>query len=349
MKAVVLHGPDDLRVEEVETPQPGEGEALLRVTACGICGSDLARVAGEAHRFPIILGHEFSGTVEAVGTGVRRWKVGQRVAAIPLVPCFKCGWCRKGCYSLCRDYSFLGSSLPGAMAEYCVVPQRNLIRMSRGVSAVQAASMEPATVPLHALLMLPSRLRSSETLVVLGVGTIGLYAVQWAKARVRSRIIAVDVRDSVLELAREFGADVIINAASEDAVEAVMAQTEGEGAHVVVETAGVARSQVDAWRMVRGRGVVIQVGTAPAPVEFPPEVFERLLRREITVKGSWMSYSKPFPGREWKMTADAFAKGVLRCEPMISGRFSLEEAVEAFEFCRDPQKGWGKVMFEVGR
>ena len=140
MKAAVLHAKDDLRYEDYPTPKPGEGQVLVRVKAAGVCGSDIPRVLGDAaHFYPIILGHEFSGEVEAVGSGVDTVSVGDRVAGVPLIPCFDCSDCQKGNYSQCGNYSFVGSRIQGGFADYVVLPQRNVVKFDKTVSFEQGA------------------------------------------------------------------------------------------------------------------------------------------------------------------------------------------------------------------
>ncbi|MEW6354931.1 MAG: galactitol-1-phosphate 5-dehydrogenase [Planctomycetota bacterium] len=342
MKALVLHAPGQVRIDDVAKPVPGPTDVLVHVRACGVCGSDLAREAGAAHHFPIILGHEFAGEVTEVGSEVERWAAGARVVAVPLLPCFACANCRAGLYALCADYSFIGSRRDGGMAEFCIAPERNLFPLPDKLGFAEGVLFEPATVTLHGLLMLPKPGRY-RTVVVLGVGTIGAFGIQWARSLGASKIIAADIRDDALALASAVGAATTINSAKENVVEIVMRDTDG-GADLVIETAGVPASQTVAWELARPRGHVLQVGTATRPVDFPPEVFEKLLRRELTVHGSWMSYSIPFPGREWTMTAEAFVSGRLIWEPVISHRLLLGESVQAFSLART---SCGKVLIEM--
>ena len=176
MQAGVLHARDDIRYEEVQTPEPKAGEVLVKVKYSGICGSDVPRVNEDgAHFYPIILGHEFSGIVEAVGDGVTKVKKGQRVAGAPLVPCMKCEDCMKGDYALCKDYSFIGTRQAGSYAEYICLPEQNVVPFKDTVSFEQGALFEPAAVALHGLECLPYE--GGKTVAVLGGGTIGLLAV----------------------------------------------------------------------------------------------------------------------------------------------------------------------------
>ena len=180
MKAAVLEGNEKLVYRDIETPQVTEGTVQIQVAACGICGSDVPRVFDHAaHNYPLILGHEFSGIVSAVGAGVENVKVGDHVVAAPLVPCMECPDCAAGNYSLCKHYSFIGSRRNGAMADYIVVPAANVLPIPADLSFRQAATIEPSTVALHALRI--CSYVSGKRVAVLGCGIIGLYTVQWAK------------------------------------------------------------------------------------------------------------------------------------------------------------------------
>ena len=179
MKAGVVHAREDIRFEEIEKPVPKKGQVLIKVKYTGICGSDVPRVNGDAcHFFPNVLGHEFSGTVEAVGEGVTKIRPGSRVAGVPLVPCMKCPDCQKGNYSLCKHYSFIGSREFGSFAEYVVVPEQNAVSFEDEVSFEQGAFFEPATVALHGLKRVPWN--GGKTVAILGGGTVGMLVMQWA-------------------------------------------------------------------------------------------------------------------------------------------------------------------------
>jgi len=342
LKAAVLRKPNRFSVEELETPSPSSGEVLVRVKACGICGSDVVRLKKGATVMPIALGHEFSGEVAAVGRGVKRWREGDRVVGLPLIPCFRCAPCRNGWYSLCERYSFLGSRRNGAMAEFCLVPEGNLMRLQGDISFEDGALIEPATVPLYALLMLPASERRG-CVVILGLGTIGLFALQWARLMGMEPIIAVDIRPELTRLARKLGADAVLDASRRDVVRETMRLTRNQGAHIVMETAGAPSSQVRAWEIVGKRGFILQVGTAHRDVIFPAKTFETLLRREVTVRGSWMSYSRPFPGRAWFEARKNFASGGVTPRVVVSHRITLDEVPRAM---RDLARGRlsGKVL-----
>jgi len=345
MKAAVVHGIKDIRFDEVAKPVPGPGEVLVRVRAVGVCGSDIPRVLGDAaHYYPIILGHEFSGDVVELGADVTTVTVGQRVAAAPLVPCMQCADCQKGDYSLCRQYTFIGSREPGAFAEYVKVPVRNLVPLRDGVDYVQGAFLEPSTVALHGLRV--AGFHGGEYVAILGAGTVGAFAVQWAKILGARKVVVFDIDDARLALARRLGADVTVNTREPGFLEAALAVTDGAGFGFVIETAGQNATMSIAFEVAANKASVCFIGTSSVDLHFGHALFEKLNRKELSLTGSWMSYSAPFPGDEWTMTADYFAEGVLRLDAdLLHGTYPLSAAAEVFELFATPGAVTGKVMF----
>jgi len=335
MKAAAVYAPNDIRIVEIPTPRPSPGEVIVRIRACGICGSDLPRVFGDgAHFYPVVIGHEAAGEVVEVGPEVSGVKEGDKVAIAPLVPCMKCDNCLRGGYSLCKQYSFIGSRRQGCMAEYVAVPAMCLLKIPADLSFEEAAMVEPATVPLHGLLKCGTL--GGRRVAVLGTGTIGLLAVQWAKFLGASEVVAVDINERKLEMAHALGADILVNPAriGESLVQAVTSISGREGYDLVVETAGIPVTQVQAVEVAANGGTVLYVGTAHKEVQFPADVFEKIIRKELTLLGSWMSYSPPFPGREWSLAIRALSDGRIKIGGMITHKYGLSQARTAFETLR---------------
>ena len=347
MKAAVLHDVRDLRYQDMETPVPGAGEVLLRVRASGICGSDVPRVnAGAAHYYPIVLGHEFSGEIAALGEGVTGLSIGQRATAAPLVPCMRCEDCQKGNYSLCKKYSFIGSSLFGSFAEYVKVPLQNVVTFDDSVSFIQGAFFEPATVALHGLIC--ADYRGGEDVAILGGGTIGLFTMQWAKLLGARRTVVFDISGERLELARRLGADEVILTSEPDFLNRAAALTGGRGYGFVFETAGRIETMHMAFETAANKAGVCFIGTESRDVTFPWKLFEKMNRKEFRLTGSWMSYSPPFPGREWRMTADYFGRGLLKFdEALVYRKFPLADAAKAFQMYLEPGAVKGKLMLTM--
>ena len=344
MKAGVLHAKDDIRYEEYPMPATGESEVLIRVKAAGICGSDLPRVLGDgAHFYPIVLGHEFSGIVEEVGKDVIRFKAGDRVTAAPLLPCHKCEDCMKGSYSQCKNYSFIGSRQQGAFAEYVAVPEMNVVKFDESVSYEQGAMFEPATVGLHGLFC--ADYKGGGDVAVLGGGTIGMFTAQWAKIMGAKRVFVFDIDDERLKLMKSLGVDCTVNTGDKDFIGQAMDATGGRGFGYVFETAGLNITMNIAFEIAANKAGVCFIGTSHKDLSFDAKLFEKMNRKEFKLTGSWMSYSAPFPGREWELTAKCFADDRLKYIPqMIAAKYPLSDIDKAFDLFNRKDKPKGKIL-----
>lgn len=346
MKAGVVHAREDIRFEEIEKPVPKSGAVLIKVKYTGICGSDVPRVNGDAcHFFPNVLGHEFSGTVESIGENVTGLKPGDRVAGVPLVPCMKCEDCQKGNYSLCKHYSFIGSREFGSFAEYVVVPEKNAVPFEEEVSFEQGALFEPATVALHGLQRVPYE--GGKTVAVLGGGTIGLFVAQWARIFGAKEVVVFDIAEERLVLAKELGATAGINTLQEDYMEQAMELTEGRGFDYVYETAGNTITMKMAFGLAANKANVCFVGTPTKELTFTVEEWENMNRKEFNLTGSWMSYSAPFPGKEWELVAHYFKTGDLKFDPsFVFKKIPLSQIADAFEMYKTPGTVKGKILID---
>lgn len=346
MKAGVVHAQRDIRFEEIQTPVPAAGQVLIKVKYTGICGSDVPRVNGTAcHFFPNVLGHEFSGTVAGIGEGVTSLKEGDRVAGVPLAPCMKCADCQRGDYSLCRHYSFIGSRQFGSFAEYVVVPERNAVKFGDEVSFEQGAFFEPATVALHGLQRTPYR--GGGSVAILGGGTIGMFVMQWAKIFGAKEAVVFDITPERLELGRRLGATAGVNTLEPDFMDKAMALTGGRGFDYVFETAGSTVTMKMAFRLAANKASVCFVGTPARELSFTVAEWENMNRKEFTLTGSWMSYSAPFPGREWELAAHYFRTGALQFdESFIFRKIPLSKIADAFALYETPGAVKGKILID---
>ena len=273
MKAGVLLARDDIRYEEVQTPEPKAGEVLVKVKYSGICGSDVPRVNEDgAHFYPIILGHEFSGIVEAVGDGVTKVKKGQRVAGAPLVPCMKCEDCMKGDYALCKDYSCIGTRQAGSYAEYICLPEQNVVPFKDTVSFEQGALFEPAAVALHGLECLPYE--GGKTVAVLGGGTIGLLVMQWANIFGSAKTVVFDIDDEKIELAKQLGAADGVNTLKEGFMEKAMELTDQKGYDYIFETAGSTVTMKMAYELAANKAGICYIGKPTRELTFTVKEWE---------------------------------------------------------------------------
>jgi L-iditol 2-dehydrogenase len=344
MKAAVVVANDDVRYMDIEDPQVTDGTVRIKVAYSGICGSDIPRVLQNGvHFYPIVLGHEFSGEVVETGKGVAEVKIGDRVSGAPLVPCMACDDCQKGNYSLCKQYSFIGSRRQGSNADYIVIPERNAVLFDKSISYEQGAMFEPSTVALHGLLQ--NDFRGGGTVAILGAGTIGIFTSQWAKLLGAKKVVAFDISGERLALAKKLGADDTINTLGEDLIDAAKTFTSGCGFDFVYETAGVTATMKLAFEIAANKAHVCFIGTPHNELSFAPALWENMNRKEFRLTGSWMSYSAPFPGREWKMTSEYYAAGKLKFdEGLIGERIPMARAQDAFRLYKTPQAVKGKIL-----
>lgn len=346
MKAGVVHAKCDIRYEDIEKPVPKAGQVRIKVKYTGICGSDIPRVNGDAaHFYPIVLGHEYSGTVDEVGEGVTSLKKGDRVAGIPLVPCMKCEDCQKGNYSLCKHYDFIGSHSFGSFAEYVCVPESNAVKFDDSVSFRQGAFFEPATVALHGLER--TDYKGGRTVAILGGGTVGMMTMQWAKIFGAKEIVVFDIVDERLELGKRLGATAGINTLKENFMEEAMALTGGRGYDYVFETAGNTITMKMAFSLAANKADVCFIGTPTRELTFTVKEWENINRKEFRLTGSWMSYSAPFPGHEWDCVAHYFSTGDLKLDDSFTFRIiPLSKIDEAFELFKTPGTVKGKILID---
>lgn len=341
MKAALRNGIKHVDVIEMEKPEPLADEVLIAVKSCGICGSDIVRIQEDNPKWDqIVLGHEFAGEIVAVGENVKDWNVGNRASAAPLMPCMECDQCAQGNYSLCKGYSFIGSRVQGAFGEFLRVPARNLVAIGN-LSYDQAAFIEPITVCLHPILRLHNLL--GKDVVVTGVGTIGLLAIQIFKAMGCRDIVASDISEGKLEMARAMGATIVCNPIKESLEDACERELE-DGAHVVFESSGAGPAKISALQVARGRGSVLLVGTSHAPITFTAPQFEAITRKELNVVGSWMNYSAPFPGVEWTTAAWMMEAGLIKVDGLQTHTFPIEQIQDAYDVIYDNKELWAKVI-----
>lgn len=344
MKAAVLHAKEDLRYEDFDDPQISEDEVLVRVKATGICGSDIPRVLGDgAHFYPIVLGHEFSGEIVDTGSEVKSLKIGDRVAGVPLLPCLKCEDCQRGNYSQCKNYSFIGSRVQGSFAEYVKIPEKNAVKFESNVSFEQGAFFEPSTVALHGLNC--AVYHGGEDVAVLGGGTIGLFTAMWAKIFGAKRVFVFDIDNDRLLLAKKLGADVAVNTLNKDFKNEVNELTKNKGFGFVYETAGVDVTMKLAFELAGNKSSICFIGTPTKDIVFIPKLFENMNRKEFKLTGSWMSYSAPFPGKEWELTSHYFSTGELKFdESLIFKKLPLSKIKDGFEMYKTPGLVKGKIL-----
>lgn len=318
MKSVVIHAEGDVRVEERPMPQlQADNDVLVRVVSSGLCGSDIPRIFSHgAHYYPITLGHEFSGYVESYGTGVTDMQPGDAVTCVPLLPCFHCPQCERGYFSLCKQYQFVGSRSEGGNAEYVVVKRANLFRLPSDMPIDDGAFIEPITVGLHAFHLAQGC--EGKNVIIVGAGTIGFLAMQCARELGAKSVTAIDINPQKLTLAKELGATHVFNSREIGAAEIYSALADMQFDQLVLETAGTPQTVALSVEIAGPRAQVALVGTLHQDLTLTSSVFGQILRKELTILGSWMNYSSPWPGEEWETAARLLTEKRLQLEPLIA-------------------------------
>jgi L-iditol 2-dehydrogenase len=339
MKQVELSAPESVRLIEVPRPSPGPDELLIAVAQVGICGSDIHAYHGK-HPFiqlPVIPGHEFAGTVVEVGPDVRGFDPGQRVTVEPSLVCGQCYNCTHGRYNICEHLEVIGCQTTGAMADYVTTPAAKAFLLPDDVTWDQAALVEPLAVAVHAVRV--AQVRAGANLLILGAGTIGLMALQAAKAMGAGDVIITDLLQDRLDLALQLGADKAVNPATSDLVP-VLEETFGpQRADVIIECVGVAATARDAIGVARKGTRIVLAGV------FEEEVSVNLglvQDRELELVGTLMYVKEDFA-----TALELLRDGKVQADPLITHRFPLDQAAEAF-VAADSREDALKVLIEVG-
>jgi L-iditol 2-dehydrogenase len=342
MKALILTEYNKLEYKDMPDPVPADNEVLIRVMACGICGSDVHGMDGSTGRRipPLVMGHEASGFIVKTGRNVTEWKVGSRVTFDSTVYPLNDWYTLQGRYNLSDNREVLGVSpgnyrRHGAFAEFVTVPEHILYQLPDGVSFEQAAMVEPVAVALHALSL--SSLRAGENCLVTGTGMIGLCLVQAAAAAGAVPVIASDIDDRRLALAATLGAGYTLNPKDSDFGKTILELTGGRGADVVFEAVGIDATLNSAIEMVRKGGRVVLVGNLAKTVQFP---LQSVVTREVTVQGSCAIRG------EYEAALKMIAAGRIQVDPLISEVAPLSEGAGWFEKLYRREPGLNKVILK---
>lgn len=344
MKACVLEAIGQLNYEERPEPEPKQNEVLLEIKRCGICSSDIDRVfkTGTYH-FPTIPGHEISGKISALGQGVDERYLNRKAAVFPLLPCFRCSSCQREEYARCNSYSYFGSRCDGGFAEYLAVPVWNVVLAPEQLSYDAIALCEPAAVALHAVNA--AKVSQNDTVMLIGCGTIGLLAGLWAQAHGAGRVMMVGRGKTGLKMAQNLGLTETISVL-EKTPEEIRLLTDG-GADIVLEMAGNADSVCTAIQCAKKGGTIVVTGNPTSDITMPRNLYWSILRNELTIRGTWnSSYNSVI--NEWDTTLQAMEKGVLQAaEQIVTHKFPLTGAKDAFDTLLDKTSGAIKVMFQM--
>jgi len=337
MKALRYLGPGQLAVQEVPEPAISENEALVKVMACGICGSDVHGYLGLTGRrtAPMTMGHEFSGQVVELGSLVETFKKGDKVIVQPLNFCGKCVNCRRGNTNMCLNGKLFGvMAVDGAMAELLAVPEKLLFGLPDACSYEVGALTEPFAVA-HGAVKKAGSLKN-KTVLIVGAGTIGLCILQIVKLQSPKLIIVSDLSDSRLKVAQELGADKTINPAKENYLEAVTRFTGGTMVDVSIEAVGIAATVDQAIKSLKRMGVCIWVGNSARAIEVN---MQEIVTKALKIAGTYI-----YTHREFGEVIDIMGTGRLMAERLISRAVSLQEAPDAFRALHEQPDSFIKIL-----
>ncbi|MCR5208281.1 MAG: zinc-binding alcohol dehydrogenase family protein [Eubacterium sp.] len=321
MKAIQITKPFEIKIIDKEMPVRKDGEALLKVLYCGICGADVASFTGNQPftTYPRIPGHEFSAQIVEIPENGRGLKAGDIITCNPYFNCGECYACRRGIVNACHDNQTMGVQRDGSFQEYITMPIERIID-GKGLSAKQLALIEPFSISAHALSR--AEIKSGDRLLIMGAGPIGLFALIRAKA-LGARVAIADLLESRLALAKRYGADMIINSKSEDLSERCKEFTDGCGFDVCVEACGAPETFLSCVDEAAHGANIILIGNGKRETSF---VHSIILKKELNIFGSRNSFTKDF-----ETLIDLVASGKVDILDMISGVYNFKNAAEAFE------------------
>jgi len=344
MKALLLSEYNQLDIADLPAPVPGVDEILVRVAACGICGSDVHGYDGTSGRRipPIVMGHEAAGVVAAAGSGVTKFKPGDRVTFDSTVYCGQCEFCLQGDINLCNNRQVIGVSCgdfrrAGAFAEYVVVPQRITYHLPEELEFQEAAMLEAVSVALHAVRV--SEMKGGETALVIGAGMIGLLTLQAAKAAGASQVLIADIDRSRLERAEKLGADAALLLSGTELVEEILRRTGGRGVDLVLEAVGRDETISASIASVRKGGTVTLIGNISPQVKIPLQV---VVSRQIRLQGSCASSG------EYPEAMELLANGKIKVKPLITAVAPLSDGPRWFARLHAGEPNLMKVVLDPG-
>lgn len=336
MKTAVINGPGVLELMEKPKPVPAEGEALVRVEYCGICGSDVHAFKSGMFPWGNTFGHEYSGVIEELGPGTGNWAVGQQVTGLPKLKCDQCRLCLSGKDNICEAMNIVGVTREGAMAGYVIVPVNSLFKLSADTLKYGALT-EPYSVALQGVNI--SGISGNDLALIQGAGPIGLCVLIELKRRGVERVLVYEVNETRSEAARRLGASDVINPLSGDASRLLEEHSEGRGAEIVFECAGLPETIAESCYLVASGGKVVVMGICETPVEIN---FLGLVTREIQMMTAYGCTAEGFG----KVT-DLIVSGELDFSPLITGTIPLDRVEEGFAALQDPKGSDIKIIVKT--
>ncbi|MGE6631062.1 zinc-dependent dehydrogenase [Bacillus sp. NPDC077027] len=338
MKAAVYYTPEDIRYEERTVPQIGEEEVLLRLRACGLCGTDIYKATHQTVPSGTVLGHEISGDIVEVGDKVTGFQKGDRVYVAHHVPCFTCDFCQRGFYTMCSQFSATNVE-PGGFSEYIRVPalhvKHTMGKLPNDVSYEQGAMVEPVACCLHGFERAP--VHPGDVVLIMGAGQIGCIQLQLAKHYLAKKVMITDVNENRLLKAKELGADAVLNPSSEQIVSRVLDETNGKGADLVIISVGSSALLKEAFQVVSRGGTILVFAHFPkGDVPIPAD---RFFNDEVKVVGAYSSH--PY---HYEEALQLLKQEVVNTEQMVTHRFPLSKLLGAIECAKHPKGQSVKIM-----
>ena len=333
MKAYVLHAVNDLKYDDVQMPECPEGWAIVRVKAAGVCSSDIARVFTKGtYHFPTIPGHEFSGVVAYVGNDKDSDWVGKRVGIFPLIPCRHCPQCEEKHYEMCARYDYVGSRRDGGFAEYVAVPVWNLIALPDSIGFEEAAMLEPLSVALHAVKR--GELKPGDDVAIVGTGMIGVAAGQWANSFGAKSVTVIGRNEAKRKLVENCGLRYVV------CTDKKMMQEYG----FVLEAVGSPASVEMAVAGCKAGGTLLLMGNPSGDICLTQDVYWKILRKQLTVKGTWNSSYDGSHLSDWTEATEALCVGSIQVKPLVSHTFAQSDLYEGLLLMKQHKEPYCKVM-----
>jgi len=332
VKAALWYAAKDIRIENIIEPKAGPGEAVIKVKRCGICGTDLHEYVSGPHvtyvdqphpltgfKAPIIMGHEFSGDIVEIGSGVEGYKVGDRVAIMPLLHCGKCYYCRRGLEHLCEQFAAIGLQWYwGGFGEYCLVKDYQLVKLPDNLTYEQGACVEPASLALYGVRR--SGLQAGDTVLITGGGPTAVFSLMACFAAGASKVFMSEVTPIRAQRCRDFGATEVFNPLECNLEEEILSRTNGIGVDIAIECTGIESAINDCFRIMRKRGTYVQSGLNVDPIKVNPYDWAY---KDINLVGLWCFNTYDFPA-----TLDLIATGRMPVEKCVTKVISVEDIVE---------------------
>ena len=338
MKAIVIPQPNEIEIREVPMPQVKEGEALLKIEYVGICGADVASFTGNQPftSYPRIPGHEFSASIVEIPENDKGLKVGDVVTCNPYFNCGECYSCQRGFVNCCTDNQTMGVQRDGAFCEYIAMPVER-IYPGMGLSAQELALIEPFSISQHAISR--AEIKSTDDVLIIGAGPIGLFALLAAKQKCK-RVVVADILDNRLSLAKEYGADAVVNTKSQSLEDFTKEFTNGNGFDVCIEACGAPETFLGCIDNAAFAANIILIGNGKRETTFNHSI---LLKKELNVHGSRNAMKSDFIDN-----ISIVADGKADVMKMVSGIYDMDKAVDAFRALANNDGTLAKLLIKIG-